>query len=177
MNIGFQNKNKNQSIVLTNFPTNVEIKELHNKLYEFLRHFGNVIQLIYKDESDKNKSYAIVRFDNENSTNNLRFSLNLVPFLGSYLFVDKEKTIQLIMPKCEYTIVNEENNSNILEITNIPKEVGEENIKGMFERFGKIIHLDIVHTQYETVTAYAYYCNAAVAKKTKRKMNRANLVK
>ncbi|OUM60851.1 hypothetical protein PIROE2DRAFT_13293 [Piromyces sp. E2] len=171
MNLEILTKNKNKTIAISDLPTNITVKELCDKLYEFLGYYGNVTKIIYNDDDkDRNNCYAVVTFDNEYSVNNLRKSLETTPFNGVYLKINQEKTIQQIKPKCRYLKSNEFD-SIVLEIANIPNELDEDDIRGIFEEHGDISYLDTTFTKYETITAYAYYDNNDVAKRIQKLMN------
>jgi len=168
---------KNTIIAISNIPKDVEIKEFCNKLRDFLKTFGKVIRIVFNDLNED--SYVVVKFQHEDSINELRNSLNseVLNFSGHDLIIDEEKTIKQIKPKCKYIKVKEESDSRVLEITNIPNELKEENIIEIFEEHGKINFLDIVPTQYGTITAYAYYKNNDIAKNIKRLMNGGKIEK
>jgi len=175
MNLEILTNNKNRKIAISNLPTDIEVEELCNKLRDFLGYFGKVIRIEYMDDSNKSNVYAVITFDNEYSVNNLRKSLPTTPFYDTYLKINQEKTVQQIKPKCQYMKSNEEIDSLVLQITNIPNELEEDDIKDIFEEHGEISFLDIVYTQYETITAYIYYENAEVAKKIQKLMNRGKI--
>jgi len=162
---------KNTTVAISNIPTDINIEEFCNKLREFLSLYGKVSRIVYMVATNKDDSYVVVKFKEENSVINVRNSLSSEVFYGIHLNINEEKTIQQIKPKCKYIKIKEENDSSVVEITNIPKVLNEDDIKEIFEEHGEILFLETMPTKYDTTTAYAYYKDSRTAKNIKKLMN------
>jgi len=164
---------KNTTVAISNIPTDINVEEFCNKLHDFLSLYGKVSRIVYMVATNKDDSYVVVKFKEENSVINVRNSLSSEVFFGIHLIINEEKTIQQIKPKCKYIKIKEENDceSSVVEITNIPKVLNEDDIKEIFEEHGEIIFLETMSTKYDTTTAYVYYKDSDTAKNIKKLMN------
>jgi len=170
-------KNINKVIAITdikNFKTQNEVSNFCNKLIENLDPFGKVIDIYYYGENGNDKSYAVLYFKTEEEVNEVRKAIKLYPLFGeNSIKIDKEKTIRQIRPTCIYIDSQDKLKSNVLKISNIPNDVEatDENLIKMFGGYGEILFLDKHIEENDTITAYAYYKNNEIARKTIDKMN------
>ena len=134
--------NIKQNLLIKNIDINVTQKELYDKFLEF----GDIASgKIEYDENGISKGYGYIYYFTEEAAENAKKNLNGKSFYG--------KSIEIVN-----LIPTKKNKNNIITlfVLNIPKDVTEEKLSSIFEKFGPVSNISINPNGYAYISYYNF---------------------
>jgi len=139
-----RDKNNKQSLLVKNISENMTQKEFYNL---FLKYGDIESAKIEYDENGISKGYGYVYYNNEESAEEAKKQLNGKNFNGKILNV-----VNLITTK--QSIITGKNHS--LFVINFPKNFTDEDLKNLFEKYGKVMQANVVRDYNGESKGYGY---------------------
>ena len=139
-----RDKNNKQSLLVKNISENMTQKEFYNL---FLKYGDIESAKIEYDENGISKGYGYVYYNNEESAEEAKKHLNGKNFNGKILNV-----VNLITTK--QSIITGKNQS--LFVINFPKNFTDEDLKNLFEKYGKVMQANVVRDYNGESKGYGY---------------------
>ena len=139
-----KDKNNKQSLLVKNINENMTQKEFYNL---FLKYGDIESAKIEYDENGNSKGYGYVYYNNEESAEEAKKNLNGKIINGKILNV-----VNLITTK--QSIITGRNHS--LFVINFPKNFTDEDLKNLFEKYGKVMQANVVRDYNGESKGYGY---------------------